>query len=145
MKTEKFQTILVSASILGLAIMFGCAAFQDAIVPCYISPDALDYADANATTFLPWTTLFDARRIDRFMDFRHLWIQAEDNLQYNFLKGLNAFHIRGSEELKTILFSPTGPIGLAFPALAGGALGTYLFSKPKDKRKIAELEKENKK
>ena len=140
--SQKLQTIILSIVILGLAVLFGGACFQEIITPCYISPISLEYANVNATSLLPWTTLFDAKRVDRMVDFKHTWNQATDTLKYKLTKGLNALHISIGEELKATLFSPTGPIGLMFPALGGTAIGTFLLSKPKDKKKIAKLEKE---
>lgn len=139
----KIKKLTVWLCILGLTVMLGCASFQDAITPCYIEPATLKYADANATTFLPFTTLFDAERVDRKMDFVHQWNQTKDNMQYGFLKGLNAFHIGAAEEFQTALFSPEGPIGLMLPTVMGGTLGALLISKPDDKKKIVELEKKN--
>lgn len=139
--SKKLQTIIMTVSILGLVILFGGACFQEVITPCWISPISLEYADVNATSILPWTTLFDAKRVDRMVDFKHTWNQATDTLRYKLTKGLNAIHISVGEELKATLFSPTGPIGLMFPALSGTAFGTFLLSKPKDKKKIAELER----
>ncbi len=139
--SKKLQTIIVSISILGLVALFSGACFQEVITPCWISPISLKYADVNATSLLPWTTLFDAKRVDRMVDFKHTWNQATDTLRYKLTKGLNAIHISVGEELKATLFSPMGPIGLMFPALGGTALGTFLLSKPKDKKKIAELER----
>lgn len=136
---NKLQKIIAWICIIGLTAILGCASFQDALTPCYISPACLEYADAEPTTFLPFTTLFDARRIDMKMDFRY----AIGEVEYKFLKGLNTFHTSAAEQLQARIFSPEGPIGLLFPAITGGVLGTYLFSKPDDKKKIAELEKTN--
>ena len=64
-----------------LTVMLGCASFQDALTPCYIPPASLEYADANATTFFPFTTLFDARRVDAKVDY----VYAIGKLEYEFL------------------------------------------------------------
>lgn len=129
--------------ILGLTIILGCSSFQDVFTPCYIPPASLDYADAEPTTFLPFTTLFDARRVDFRMDFVHTLNQTTDRLKYEFLKGLGTFHMGAAEQFQAVIFSPTGPIGLLMPALMGGTLGALLISKPDDKKKIVELEKKN--
>jgi len=139
----KFQKLIIWLSVLGLTLMLGCSSFQDALTPCYIPPASLDYADAEPTTILPFTTLFDARRVSFKMDFVHLKKQTLDNLHYNFLRGMNTFHIAAAEELQAKLFSPEGPIGLLFPTLMAGTLGALLISKPTDKKKIIELEKIN--
>lgn len=139
--SKKLQTMIVTISILVLAALFGGACIQDVITPCNIPRVSFEYADVNATSFLPWTTLFDAKRVDRMIEFKHVWNQTTDTLRYKLSKSLSTFHIGIAEELKATLFSPTGPIGLMFPMLGGTAIGTFLLSKPKDKKKIAELEK----
>ena len=140
--SSKIQVFVVSLIVFGLAVFLGCASIQDAITPCYISPTSLKYARAEPTTFLPFTTLWDAKRVNAKMDYIHLSNQTVDELQYKFLKGLGIVHMAAAQEFQSTIFSPTGPIGLLFPALAGGSLGTFLLSKPSDKKKIAELEKE---
>ena len=139
----KFQKLLTWLSILGLTIVLGCSSFQDVLTPCYIPPGSIDYADTNATTLLPYTTVFDARRVGFKMDFIHAVNQTTDKMRYNYLKGMNSFHITAAEELQAKIFSPEGPIGLLFPTLMGGTLGALLISKPNDKKKIIELEKTN--
>jgi len=134
------KKVIIWVCILGLTIILGCSSFQDAVTPCYISPAALEYADVEPTTFLPFTTLFDARRVDFRVDFVHTVNQTTDRLKYEFLKGLSAFHISGAEQLQATVFSPSGPIGLLLPTLMGGTLGALLISKPDDKKKIVDLE-----
>lgn len=133
--SNKLQTVIVAVSIFGLAVFIGCSSVQDGITPCYISPAALDYADTNGTTFMPFTTLWDAKRIDAKMEFVHLSNQVQDKMLYGYLKGVNSFHIEASKEFQAAIFSPTGPIGLLFPTLLGGSLGALLIKRPKDKTK----------
>ncbi len=140
--SKKIQIFIPALVIFVLAAFFGCAAVQDAVTPCWIPPASLKYADANATTMLPFTTLFDAKRVAMKMDFVHLRNQVLDDINYNFLTGLSSFHIGVAEEFQAKVFSPTGPIGLAFPTLGGGILGAFLLSKPSDRKKILDLEKE---
>jgi len=136
----KFQKIIIWICVLSLTIMLGCSSFQDAVTPCYIPPEALNYADTNPTTFLPFTTLFDAKRVDKKIDYIHTLNQTTDKIEYEFLKRLNAFHISGAEQFQETIFSPSGPIGLLFPTGLGLTLGSLLISKPNDKKKIADLE-----
>jgi len=143
--SKRTQTIIVSILILGLAALFGCASFQDVIIPCWVPPASVDYADANATSFFPWTTIFDARRISMKMDFVHRLNRLQDDLEYGFLKGLNAFHIEAAEELQAAVFSPEGPIGLLLPTIMGTGIGALLIKRPGDKsKKEIELEANNK-
>ena len=133
--SAKLQTIIVAVSIFGLAAFFGCASFQDVVTPCYIPPASLNYADVEPTTFLPFTTLFDAKRVAAKMSFVHTTVQVIDNMKYSYLKGINNFHMAAAEELQTAVFSPDGPIGLLMPTLLGGSLGALLIKRPKDKTK----------
>ncbi len=134
----KFKKLIVWLCVAALTIILGCSVIQDAIVPAYIPPTTLDYVgEDDGTSFFPWTTLFDARRIDMKTDF----VFALKKIKHGYIKGINAFHITASEQFKAMIFSPTGPIGLLIPAITGGVLGTVLLSKPEDKKKINELEK----
>lgn len=135
------KKLFIWLCILGLTVMIGCSAVQKAVIPCYIPPAALDYADVNEpATFLPFTTLFDAERVDMKVDFVHSYNQVTDKMQYEYVKGLNTFHMSASKRLQTALFSPEGPVGLLLPTLMGGTLGALLISKPNDKKRITELE-----
>ncbi|MBA7654812.1 hypothetical protein ES703_62705 [subsurface metagenome] len=138
--SSKTQNFIATVSILCLLIVLGCASFQDALTPCYVSPAVIDYADANGTSILPWTTLFDAKRIGAKMDYVHSWNQLSDKMKYEYLSGIHRFHIAGADELKTSLFSPTGPLALIVPTGLAATAGALLFSKPTDKKKIKELE-----
>ncbi len=139
---KKTQTIIVAVLSLGLAALLGCASVMDAFTPCYVPKSSLKYADAKPTSFLPFSTLWDAKRVDRKMDFVHLSKQTMDTLNYNFSKGLNTFHMAAAQEFQTAVFSPSGPIGLLFPALAGTGIGALLIKRPGDKSK-KEIEIEN--
>jgi len=133
--SKKIQTLLVSVSILGLVVFIGCSSVQDLIIPSYISPAAIDYVDANVPILTPYTSLFDAKTIDRKMDYVHLLNSMTEEARYKFLKSELAFHIGVSEEFQQAIFSPEGPIGLLFPTLLGGSLGALLIKRPGDKSK----------
>lgn len=141
--STKTQNLIATLSILLLVILLGCASFQDALTPCWISPSNLNYADANGTSIFPWTTLFDAKRISARMDYVHSWNQLTDRMRYTYEKGLSQFHIAGAEEIKASLFSPTGPLALIVPTGLAATAGALLFSKPSDKKKIKDLEIKN--
>ncbi len=127
MKT-KMQKLVVWVSILMLTVMLGCASFQDALTPCYIPPETLIAADTKATTIMPFTTLFDARRVDFKLDYTYTLA----TMKYKYLKGLGEFHMAGAEEFQTMLFSPEGPVGLLLPTIFGGTLGALLIKRPQD-------------
>jgi len=140
--STKLQNLIAFVCLFGLVVFLGCSAFQDVLTPSYIPPQAIKYADENGPSILPWTTLFDSRRIKMKMAFVHSLNQITDRMEYEYLNGLTQFHIAGAEQLQAKLFSPTGPLGLFLPTVLGGTAGTLLLSKPSDKKKIAELEKE---
>lgn len=129
MFSKIFQTTVVTLAVLILTVIMGCSLAMDAVTPCYVPPQLKPFADEPLLFFIPYTTVFDAERILKKM--------------YFFESGLN-ISISASRELQSNVFNPTGPLGLLMvggPALALGALG---ISKPKDKKKIVELEKNGK-
>lgn len=135
-KKQKLLTVLMA---MGLAIMFGCSAFQDVITPTYISPEAAAWADTTPKLFMPYTTLFDAKRVGMAIDYK---ITIE-KFKGGYYKGMTNLSILAGEEIKATVFSPDGPIGLLLPTLFGGTLGAMLISTPNDKKKIKELEIKN--
>lgn len=135
--------LIASFSLFALIVILGCSAFQDVLTPAWIPQSALVYADANGPSVLPWTTLFDARRVRAKMAFVHSWNRIKDDIRYEYESGISQFHITGAEQLQAAIFSPTGPIGMLIPASLAGTAGALLFSKPADKKKIKELEVKN--
>lgn len=137
------KRLIVSVCTIGLIIMIGCSAVQDAITPAYILPEAAVYADVNDTSeFMPYTTLWDLNNLDRRLDFAHQANQnvlgrmlEDDNLEYAFLKDAVTTSQQSAAAFKETVFSPSGPIGLMFPAVFGGLLGTFLIKRPGDKTK----------
>lgn len=139
----KLKKLIIWICILGLVTILGCASFQDAITPCYISPEALEYANEKPTSILPITTLLDAKRVSMKMDYVHSLNQLSDTMYYEFLREVNSFHMGASKKFQAAVFSPIGPIGLLVPTITAGTLGALLISKPDDKKKIKELEEKN--
>ena len=141
------QKILVLICSAILITVLGCSAWMDGLTPAYIDPVAIEYADANSTVFTPYTSLWDARRIKRELDFKHATNQQalfrtieDDKTRYAFLNEAMQINISSAEELRDTLFSPTGPVSLLFAAVPGLALGAYLIPRPTDRKRIAELE-----
>ncbi len=134
-KKQKTLTILM---VLGLAVMFGCSAMQDVFTPTYVSEDAAEWAGAPTKMLMPYTTLLDAKRVGRAIDYRLL----SHRIEGGYYKNITNLSILAGEEIKTTLFSPEGPVGLLLPTLFGGALGAMLIKRPGDKsQKEVELEK----
>lgn len=131
---------LVGAFIIAL---IGCSSMQDVITPAYIEPEAISYADMNdVPSFMPWTSLWDLKRIEQRMNFNHTVKQIvcdrmkeDDTLGYNFLKGAVAQSIKDAEEFKSTIFSPEGPIGMLLPMVLGGTFGALVIKRPGDKTK----------
>ena len=137
-KKQKTLTVLM---VMALAVMFGCSAFQDVITPTFVSEDAAEWADVPTKLLLPYTTLWDAKRVGRAIDYK----VTIERIKGGYYKNITNLAIVAGEEIKTTLFSPEGPVGLALPMLFGGTIGTLLGGayrqRPKDKKRIEELEK----
>ena len=120
-----FTVTIMTLSSLILVTVLGCSLFVDAITPCYIPPELAKVIDESPTSFLPYTTVFDAQRMLR---------------KINYLTEGLVIGVGAARELQSNVLNPTGPLGLLLvggPALTIGALG---ISKPKDKKKITELQ-----
>ncbi len=128
---KKLKSLIVGICILALVVMFGCSSFQDVITPTYISEDAAAWVDTPTKLLMPYTTLFDAKRINRAIDFK----LTIERIKGGYYKSITNLSIMAGEELKTTLFSPQGPVGLALPMLFGGTLGALLIPRPGDKKK----------
>lgn len=134
-KKQKTLTVLM---VMGLAVMFGCSAFQDVITPTYVSEEAAEWADTTAKLFMPYTTLWDAKRVGMAIDYKI----TIGRFKGGYYKSMTNLAILAGEDIKTTLFSPEGPVGLLLPMLFGGGLGAMLIKRPGDKsKKEVELEK----
>ena len=133
------QTIekLTIAVLLLLSVAFlGCAAFQESVIPTYIPPDCIDYADVNVPVIMPYTTMLDSKYVDAGMDLRH----DISGLKFQFLKDQRLQHFNNADQMRQAVFSPDGPIGLLLPMMTGLGIGALGLSKPSDKKKIKDLE-----
>lgn len=128
--------------VVGLLAMFGCSLVQDTITPCHVGEEAIEYAGIKGTSYVPWTTVFDAKRVRGYMNFNHVQYQTtydrakqDDTLRYTFISdGLNV-HIADATAFQQKVFSPTSPVGLLLPTLLGGTLGSLFIKRPGDKSK----------
>ena len=142
------QKLLTILSAVILVTVLGCSAWMEGGTPAYIDPAAIEYSKAEPTVFTPYTSLWDARRIRREMNFQYFTkkVQAARNIEdidmrHRHLDDAMQIHIASAEELRDTLFSPTGPLSILFAAIPALGLGAYLIPRPADKRRIAELEK----
>jgi len=137
-KMNKKQKVLTAFMVIALALMFGCSAVQDLLVPTNINKDAAEWAGVPTKLLMPYTTLFDAKRVGRAIDFK----LTIEKIKAGYYKNITDLSILAGEEIKTTVFSPEGPIGLILPTLFGGTLGAMLIKRPGDKsQKEVELEK----
>ena len=129
---KKLPMVLVGV----LLALLGCSAMLDAITPCYIPPMTIEYAKAEPTTFMPFTTLWDSQRIVRLA----AWEWEKAKIKYGFIKEITLAPQFAAKELQTKFMMPTitGLMGMgAF------SVGWLKVSKPSDKKKIIEAEAKN--
>lgn len=137
-----FKTLLVTFVAILILGFIGCTGFQDAFTPCHINPAAIEYSGQPATSYAPWTTVLDAKRIRAYINYNHVQYQnacdrlkKDDKLQHAFLLGGVDHGIADAVQFQKLAFSPTGPLG--FLAVAGGSLGigALAIKRPGDKSK----------
>ena len=134
------KSVVVLVCVVGLVVMFGCAAFQDLATPCHIDEQAIKYADVEPTSYLPWTTLWDAQRLRKDIIFKHDQLQVvyqrlqeDDAMLVGYVLDTLDVSIVSAGEFKENVFNPSGPIGLLIPTLFGGTIGAMFFNTPKKK------------
>jgi len=142
-----YQKLLVLMCSIVLVTVLGCSAWMDGLTPAHIDEAAIEYSDSNPHLYLPYTSLWDAKRIQREMMYVHQTEQVrlarkleDDKLRFAYLRNAMETNISSAEELRDTLFSPTGPLSLLFAAVPSLALGAYLIPRPSDKKRISELE-----
>jgi len=129
-KPQKILTILAAVT---LIILFGCSMSTDLATPCYVDKDAAVFANKPLTSILPWTTVWDAKRIESAMSYQY----AKNNLEFNQLRGSLLTHLAEAEQLQQALFSADGILG---PALFSG-LGISFGALAIPRKRERELEK----
>lgn len=146
----KFMKTLLIALVVALLLGFmGCIGFQDIITPCHIDEAAIEYSGQEATSYVPWTTVWDAKRIRGYLNFNHVQYQnacerlkQDDSLTHAFLLDGADANIADAVQFQATVFSPTGPIGALLLAGGGLGIGALAISKPGDKKQIRDLEVE---
>lgn len=127
-------TVIVLAGIISL-VFIGAGCIQDALIPTYVDVDAAEWADVPTKLFLPYSTLWDAKRLSNAIDYK----LTLERIKGGYYKNITNLSILAGEEFKNIIFAPDGLLSLL---LIGGptfAMGSFLISKPKDKREIEVL------
>lgn len=135
------QKLMVFVALVLVLAMLGCAAFMDIATPCYIEEDMIAYSEEEPTSFVPWTTLWDAERIEAKFDFMHLMNQIEwqrqiedDAMFADFIKNAQTKHTASARELQTTLFTPEGTIGLLGISSLSMMVGWLGLRRPGDKK-----------
>lgn len=136
-----FRTLVAAICLaIFVALMVGCA-MQDYLVPCYIDDRVGEYTDANMTSLLPFTTIADAKRLGREMNYvsvekQGAWLQEieKDSRLHTFLADSVKGQLIMAEALRETLFSPTGVFG-ALTGLMGLGAGAMFIKRPGDLRK----------
>lgn len=129
---------IIVALVSGLLIIFiGSSCVQDIVTPAYVDKNAAEWANVPTKMLMPYTTLWDAKRVLAAIDFRF----ATEKIKAGYYGSVMSVSIAAGEEFKNFAFSPTGPVGLLTTTVGGGALGAFLIKRPGDKSK-KELENE---
>ena len=138
MKKLLQATIIVLAGVISL-VFIGAGCVQDAVTPAYVSEDAAEWANVPTKLFLPYTTLWDAKRVANAIDYKF----SLERIRCGYYQNVMNISILAGEELKGTIFSPDGILSLL---LIGGptfAAGSLLISKPADRKKIKDFEVNN--
>ena len=132
-------------------ILVGCATIPDLLIPCWVEPQAIEYADYNNKGLLPYTSIYDARQILKAVSYTHLLNQRElvrdledDKLSHDYLYEAQSLHVARSEEWKAAIFDPAGPIGIL---LSGGVMGSLMLftDKPGTRKRLDAAKEQGKK
>lgn len=126
--------------VLFVALMVGCA-MQDYLVPCYVDERVGEYTDTNMTSLLPITTIADAKRLGKELNFvsvekREVLLQEieKDSRLHTFLADSLKGQLIIADALRETLFAPTGVFG-ALTGLLGLGAGAMFIKRPGDLRK----------
>lgn len=134
MKKLIWSVVIVLAGIISL-VFIGAGCIQDAVTPAYVSIDAAEWANVPTKLFLPYTSLWDAKRLANAIDYK----LTIERIKGGYYKNITNLSILAGEEFKNTVFATDGLLSLL---LIGGptfAMGSLLVSKPKDKKEIEAL------
>ena len=144
--------IIIGVTLL-LVFAFLCSScIMNGLSPCHVDPEIGTYTEEPMTVYTPYTSLWDAERLNRALGYKHLLNQEElkrliedDTYLYDFLTKDLSINMASAQELRDNIFSPASPIGALFPLGTGVVLGWLGLSAPDDKRKITALQNGNNK
>lgn len=134
------KALVTLICVIGLVFIFGCASLQNLAIPTHVDEGAIVYSDVEPTSYLPWTTLYDAQRLRREIVYKHECLQRvykrlqeDDNAKVTHIIGGLDNNIGESQVIKEKLFNPNGSVGMALTALFGGTIGALFINTPKKK------------
>ncbi len=116
-------------------VFIGAGCVQDAVTPAYVNEAAAQWAGVPTKLFLPYTSLWDVKRVAMAIDYK----LTIERIKGGYYKNVTNLSILAGEELKSTVFAPDGLLSLL---LIGGptfAMGSFLISKPKDRKEIEKL------
>ena len=136
---KKFGKALITLiCVIGLIFIFGCTMLQDVTMPCHIEEQAIEYSGVEPTSYLPWTTVFDAKRIRDHIEYQHKQtqliykrLQEDDTLKYSFVLDSIQLSLADAQAMQEKLFNPNGSVGMALSMLFGGTIGAMFINTPK--------------
>lgn len=129
------QTTIITLVGLVSLIFISAGCIQDLITPVFISEDAAKWANVPTKIFMPYTSLWDARRVAHAIDYK----LTIEKIKAGYYKNITNISILAGEQLKDAVFSPDGILSLLLIGGPSLALGAYGISKPKDRREIEGL------
>ena len=132
---SKLQKALMSICILGMTVFIGCSMFQDIVTPTYVDEGAAEWASVPSKLFMPYTTLWDARRVGYAIDYK----LTIEKIKGGYYKNITNLSILAGEDFKNTVFASDGLLSLLMiggPCLAAGGI---FIPRGKDKKIIEEL------
>lgn len=136
---KKLLKVILITLVGSISLIFiGAGCVQDIITPAYISENAAEWANVPPKLFMPYTSLWDAKRVAMAINYK----LTIERIKGGYYKNITNLSILAGEELKNTVFAPDGLLSIL---LVGGpftALGAFAISKPKDKREIEVLKNE---
>jgi len=138
MKKLLKTTAIVLIGLIALTFV-GAGCIQDAVTPTYVDQDAAEWAGVPTKLFLPWSTLWDAKRLANAIDYK----LTIERIKGGYYKSITNLSVLAGEELKNTVFAPDGLLSLLMIGGPTLALGAYGISKPKDKKEIERLKNGN--
>ena len=129
------KTIVIVLAGLMALLFVGAGCIQDVATPTYVDQEAAEWAGVPTHLFLPWSTLWDSKRLARAIDYK----LTIERIKGGYYKSITNLSILAGEELKNTVFAPDGLLSLLMIGGPMCALGAFGISKPKDKKIIEEL------